>query len=470
VNLAEVRGELDVLLPAHLQRQRWYGAKDRIGVELRITDIEELQPPWPSLLRVVVEVRAPAVGDGHAPVERYQLLLGLRLAASVEADAGLDPSAAVGIFETTDGTVSCFDGLADPELGLALLHHVAPAQEATSVRPINAEQSNTSLVYDERVILKVFRRLSGSNPEIEVTLGLAQLGFPNIAEPVAVWRTSGDDLAVLQRFLAGGVEGWALALTSVRDVLDEAVDPSEAGGDLAPEAERLGVMTAELHEAMAGAFGAEPADAGQWADAMAARLASVRHPDLDRAAVRAAIERVRSAREAGSSIRVHGDYHLGQVLRIDDGWYVLDFEGEPSRPVEERRQPSSPLRDVAGMLRSLSYAAAVGLREHGTWAEGARDLELVAGLSGTVESQPGRRPVELAAAWEQRNRNAFLTAYLQRLDGSPLLPADPESLLALLDAFELDKAVYELAYEQAHRPDWVQIPLDAVRRLADRQA
>jgi maltokinase len=259
-------------------------------------------------------------------------------------------------------------------------------------------------------------------------------------------------------------------LTSVRDALDQGVDPSEAGGDLAPEAQRLGVMTAELHVALAEAFGAEPADARTWADASAARVAAVIHPDLDRATVIAAIDRVRSVREAGLSIRIHGDYHLGQVLRIDDGWYVLDFEGEPSRPVEERRQPSSPLRDVAGMLRSLSYAAAVGLREHGTGAQGSRDLDLVAGLSGTVESQPGRGPVELASAWEQRNRDAFLTAYLERLDGSPLLPGDPESLLALLGAFELDKAVYELAYEQAHRPDWVQIPLDAVRRLADRQA
>jgi maltokinase len=469
VNLAEVSRELDALLPSHLLRQRWYGAKDRTGVEVRVADIEELQAPWPALLRVVAEVRSTAVADGDAPVERYQLLLGLRPAASVEGVVPAD-AAAVGVFQTSDGAVSCFDGLSDPELGLALLHHVAPAQEATSVRPINAEQSNTSLVYDERLILKVFRRLSGSNPEIEVTLGLAQQGFPNIAEPVAVWRTSGDDLAVLQRFLAGGMEGWALALTSIRDVLDQGVDPSEAGGDLAPEAQRLGVMTAELHVALAEAFGAEPADAARWADASAARVPAVLPAELDRATVMAAIERVRSVREAGMSIRIHGDYHLGQVLRIDDGWYVLDFEGEPSRPVEERRQPSSPLRDVAGMLRSLSYAAAVGLREHGTWTQGSRDLDLVAGLSGTAESQPGRGPVELAAAWEQRNRDAFLTAYLERLEGSPLLPADPESLLALLGAFELDKAVYELAYEQAHRPDWVQIPLDAVRRLADRQA
>jgi len=466
VNLAEVGRELDVLLPAHLARQRWYGAKDRPGVEVRVADIEELQGPWPSLLRVVAEVRTPGAPDGDAPVERYQLLLGLRPAAlTPAADA-----AAVGVFETTDGAVSCFDALTDPELGLALLHHVAPAQEATSVRPINAEQSNTSLVYDERLILKVFRRLTGSNPEIEVTLGLAQQGFPNIAEPVAVWRTSGDDLAVLQRFLAGGVEGWALALTSIRDVLDQGVDPSEAGGDLAPEAERLGTMTAELHLALAEAFGTEPGDARRWADASAARVAGVRHPDLDLDAVVAAIDRVRGVPEAGSSIRIHGDYHLGQVLRIDDGWYVLDFEGEPSRPVEERRAPSSPLRDVAGMLRSLSYAAAVGLREHGTLEQSTRDPGLVVAMSGTGDSQPGWGLAELASAWEQRNRDAFLSAYLRRLDGSSLLPRDPESLLALLDVFELDKAVYELAYEQAHRPDWVQIPLDAVRRLVDGKA
>ena len=266
-----------------------------------------------------------------------------------------------------------------------------------------------------------------------------------MAEPLAVWRTSGDDLAVLQRFLPGGAEGWALALTSIRAALDEGIDPSESGGDLAPEAERLGTMTGELHLAMADAFGATPGDAGLWVDGAAARVASVEHADVDRSAVAKILASVRALHDVGSSIRIHGDYHLGQVMRTDAGWFVLDFEGEPSRPVEERRRPSSPLRDVAGMLRSIDYAAAVGRREREASAEDDA----------------------VAAAWEQRNRDAFLAAYLERLAGTPLLPADSHATEMLLTLFELDKAVYEVAYEQAHRPDWVRIPLDAVGRLID---
>jgi len=469
VNVDDLGPELAAVLPAHLARQRWFGAKDRPGVELRLTVVEELQPPWPGLLRVVVEATADLGGPARAAgAERYQLVLGLRHVDDPALPAA-DDAAVVGVLATPAGPAVCFDGLADPALGLALLHRVAPTHRAETARPVGAEQSNTSLVYDERLILKVFRRLSGSNPEIEVTLGLAREQFTQVPEPLAVWRADGDDLAVLQRFLAGGVEGWALALTSLRDLLDDGVGPADAGGDLGPEAERLGHMTAELHLALARAFGAGPGDAGAWADSVAARAASVRHPDLDRAAVRRAAERLASLDDVGASVRIHGDYHLGQVMRTDDGWFVLDFEGEPARPVEERRTPSSPLRDVAGMLRSFSYAAAVGLREHGRRGEGHPELDLPGvgspGRPGPVVAVPSAR--DLACAWEQRNREAFLRGYLEGQRGSALLPRDPAATMALLHAFELDKAVYEVAYEQAHRPDWVEIPLDAVRRLGE---
>ena len=146
--------------------------------------------------------------------------------------------------------------------------------------------------------------------------------------------------------------------------------------------------------------------------------------------------------EPGPAIRTHGDYHLGQVMRTDAGWYVLDFEGEPDRPLEERQRPTSPLRDVAGMLRSLHYASAVALAE--------RD--------GPEFEQP-------AAAWEARNRQAFLDGYLPAATKGGILPADQASVDAVLAAFELEKAVYELAYERAHRPDWVHIPQAAISRL-----
>jgi maltokinase len=465
--LAALAAQLSDLLPGHMARQRWFGAKHR-ATEIRVLSVEELAPAWPMVLRVVVasaggppeggspEARSPEAGSpkGGSPEaaspeagERYQLILGLRPAHET-GPSSFGETAGVGELTVEAGPAFCFDGLVDPEVGLILLRHVAPSQEAGSVRPIGAEQSNTSLVYDETLILKVFRRLTGANPEIEVTLGLSGVGFRNVAEPLAVWRTNGDDLAVLQRFLPGAAEGWALAVASIRSVLDEAVDPAAAGGDLAPEVERLGVVTAEMHLSLAEAFGSEPGDAGRWVDDALARAASVRHPDLDMAAVTAGVGRCRGLDDVGSMIRTHGDYHLGQVMRTDDGWYVLDFEGEPSRPVEERRRLSSPLRDVAGMLRSIDYAAAVGRREHA--------------------SSPADEA--LAASWQERNRSAFLTAYLDRLSGSALLPSDPAATAAVLSLFELDKAVYEVAYEQAHRPDWVQIPLDAVRRIIDARA
>jgi maltokinase len=156
------------------------------------------------------------------------------------------------------------------------------------------------------------------------------------------------------------------------------------------------------------------------------------------------IARLKEIADPGPAIRVHGDYHLAQVLRTDAGWYVLDFEGEPARPLEERTRPSSPLKDVAGMLRSLSYAPAVAL----SYQEDADDLR------------------ELGRAWEARNRDCFLAGYFRRaVEKEPILPADPAVRSAVLAAFELDKALYEVAYERANRPDWLRIPMEAVGRL-----
>jgi len=422
------------LLPDYVRRQRWYGRKDA-GDGVHIEGAQELD----GLTRLVV-----ASGP-----ERYQLFLGRRPAAEADAST-VGEAAAVGVVHDSGQDWFCYDATVDPVLDLALLEQVAPGEEATTARPIGVEQSNTSVVYDERLILKLFRRLNGANPEIEVTAALAGQGFEHIAPPLAVWRDGGDDLAVLQPFLAGGSEGWALALTSLRDLLaragdDDAEEPSgpeQAGGDMAPEAARLGEVTAEMHVAMAAAFGSRPGQPAGWADAIEARLEAVHHPDIDHAAVRRALDRLRALPDAGAEIRVHGDLHLGQVMRTDDGWFILDFEGEPTRPVAERRRATSPMRDVAGMVRSFAYAAGVATRE-----------------------QDGPAAGEWAAAWERRNRDAFLAAYFARLDGTGLLPADPDAVHVLLTAFELDKAVYEVAYEQAHRPDWVGIPLSAVSRL-----
>jgi maltokinase len=206
-------------------------------------------------------------------------------------------------------------------------------------------------------------------------------------------------------------------------------------------------VTAGLHLALAKAFGTAAGESAAWATDMEAHLARVRLEGIDAEHVRAVYRRLAGVDDPGPAVRVHGDYHLGQVMRTDAGWFVLDFEGEPDRPLEERRRPTSPLRDVAGMVRSLHYASQVALAEWGTEV----DDELVA----------------LADAWEHRNRVAFLAGYLGAENVGQVMPGDDADRRLIQAAFELDKAVYEVGYEQSHRPDWVHIPLTAVQRILE---
>ena len=461
-------------LAEFLPRQRWFGAKDRTIelVRVRSTEILAGEASWPTLLRVDAEVSLADTDDA-----RYQVLLGLRpTGVDCEFLSGHE-GAVLGEFDTAQGQALVYDALLDGELALALLRFIAPEYPAERVRPLGAEQSNTSLVYDDAMILKVFRRLTeGHNPEVEVIETLAKVGFTSVPEPLAAWRKDEMDLAFLQRFLAGATDGWHIALTSLRELFAEytigaapppgdalgagvtgpyeATDPAEARGDFAAEAERIGEVTAEMHQAMARGFGTQKVTGADWADPMEEQLERVLGSGagspgdaalLDGA--RRIISRLRDISDPGPAIRVHGDYHLSQVLRTDAGWFVLDFEGEPARPLEERTRPSSPLKDVTGMLRSLSYAPAVAL----SYQED--DL-----------SSQGR-------AWETRNREAFMTGYLRKaVEAERILPTDPAVRSAVLAAFELDKALYEVAYERANRPDWAHIPLGAVQRLTSEAA
>ncbi|MGH9042449.1 MAG: phosphotransferase, partial [Acidimicrobiia bacterium] len=265
-------------------------------------------------------------------------------------------------------------------------------------------------------------------------------GFTHVAEPLGAWIDQGRDLAFAQRFLAGATEGWAMALTSLRDLYADPCDPADAGGDFGAEAHRLGEVTADLHVAMAEAFGRAPGNNHEWADLMDEQMKRVLPDDVAESA-RRIISRLRELDDAGPAIRVHGDYHLGQVMRTDTGWYVLDFEGEPARALSERIRPTSPLKDVTGMLRSLAYAPIVAMA--------TQDDDLTG----------------LARAWEARNRSCFLDGYFTRAEEADLLPSDTAARTTVLTAFELDKAVYEVAYEAAHRPDWVDIPTRAVAEL-----
>jgi maltokinase len=318
---------------------------------------------------------------------------------------------------------------------------------AERARLLGADQSNTSVVFDERLMMKLFRRIeSGPNPDVEVTRALAAHGFDAVPRPVGAWEGGGGHLAVVTEFLAGGADGFQLALTSLRDLYDLRCAPDEAGGDFGPDAWRLGAITAQMHLALATAFDTSAADPAAWAADMDAQLARAPHDGVDAAAVRAVYDALRAA-EAGTAIRVHGDFHLGQVMRTDRGWHVLDFEGEPARPLAERRRPSSALRDVAGMLRSFHYAAEVGLRDHAPEVDDAIRA--------------------LACDWERHNRDRFLEGYFGTGGVDAVLPATDAARAAVLDAFELDKAIYEMGYEASHRPEWVGIPLSAVQRILE---
>lgn len=438
--------ELTAVLPNHLAAQRWFAGSE---------------PPGPDAVRVASTRRLWGGGEGpelwQALIEvgedTYQLIVGVRPAGEPAEFLQGHDTALLGVAEG----VYVYDATWDSELSRRLLEVISDGREtAARARPMTAEQSNTSIVFDDRLILKLFRRLRpGRNPDVEVTTALSQAGFTHVAAPLVEWREGDYDLAFGQQFLAGGAEGWALALTSLRDLYSnrDCEVPSEAGGDFAAEAARLGRVTAEMHVALHSVFGAAPAEQVRAAwrtlvDGMAERLAHAgRRAEKDLLGPAGPmLERLAEVRDPGPAFRVHGDYHLGQVMRTDLGWFVLDFEGEPARPVEQRQAPSSPVKDVTGMLRSFHYASRHALVERAMaeWPE----------------------MIPTARAWESHNRQAFLEGYLAHPGIGPLLP-DPAVSPAVMVTYELDKALYELEYELSFRPEWVPIPLDALERLVE---
>jgi maltokinase len=437
---------LEGLIPAYLGPQRWFR-----GAEAPKPDLVQV-----ARSRVLWTATEPGFRLWHAIADvdgaTYQLLIG-------ERPAGDRVDFLHGREEAVLGSLASslfYDAVLDSELTRVLLEVASGgAEKARLARPISAEQSNTSLVFDDRLILKVFRRLhAGPNPDVEVTTALVTAGFEHVATPLVTWQEEPYDLAFGQQYLAGGSEGWALALTSLRDFYSSDCDyPAEAGGDFAAEANRLGHVTAEMHLALDTAFGTGPGTqtGASWAalvDRIEARLDAARDvagTNLSQAAA-ALVARLRAVVDPGPAIRVHGDYHLGQVMETDTGWYVLDFEGEPARPLGERTLMTSPLKDVGSMLRSFDYAARYALTER--TADELSDLE------------------PRAEAWVAHNRQAFLEGY-RDVAGIDSLLAGPTSTPVVLLAYELDKALYELDYERSHRPEWVPLPLGAIHRLVD---
>ncbi|MEU2717717.1 maltokinase [Streptomyces sp. NPDC007205] len=426
------------LLRQWLPRQRWFAGKDRPVADLSVLSVTELFPGCLHLLVHASNAPVPTPGGTHPPGDCYQLLLGLRehLAPRLErayiGRAEQGPLAGLAVYDALHDPRSAhllLERLRQPGVAGPLRFGAAPGAEVPGGLPprlLDAEQSNSSIVYGDAYILKVFRRIQpGVNPDLEVTAALTAQGCTRVPAPVAWFGTTAPQpatLGVLQPFLPDAADGWTLALRALA-----------AGDDFTAEAHELGRAMAEVHLALAEAFGpAGPGENGRTAQAMCARLDAAAHavPGLRPfvPGLRAAFGALATCDSGPPAQRIHGDMHLGQVLRAGRDWFVIDFEGEPSRPLAERCAPHSPVRDVAGMLRSFDYAA----RQRRPW-----------------------RP-----EWARRCREAFCAGYAARAGW------DPRKKHALLRAHETDRAVYEVLYEARHRPDWLPVPMAAIKRLA----
>jgi maltokinase len=450
--------ELTAQLPGWLARQRWFAGKGRPVRSVDLAHHTPLLTEGEPLLDLIV--LAVTFDDG-SPVQHYQLLLGRRREPRGELEH---------VVVGRTGDLVAYDALWDGELTEWLLAAIREGRTIGDVRfvpepgaelagsgpgrVLGVEQSNTSVSWGERSILKVFRHLSpGLNPDLELHRALRSVDSREVAALQGAIEGVLDGEAVtlgmLQDFAANSADGWSMALASVRDLLAEAdLRADEVGGDFAAEASRLGETVGVVHAELARALGAAERDPAEIAASMSARLtsAAAEVPALAEhvPAVRSAYEELAGLGPRIPAQRVHGDLHLGQTLRTPYGWLVIDFEGEPATPLEMRVRPDSPLRDVAGMLRSFDYAA---YHQVCQW------------IDGELEDEQAAQLMWRANEWAERNRSAFCDGYALRAG------ADPREQGAVLRAFELDKAVYEVLYETRSRPSWAPIPLASIARL-----
>ena len=453
--------ELTELVGSWMRRQRWYSTKN-VEPRLRLLASFDLEPA-----RAAAEGDAAAEGGGRIvtcffcdDAPRTPRVYQVPLVARAQDDG--DPSALVGEAALAGESESRFlyDAAVEESYVRALValmtgagraegaeatadgHTLGDRIEVLSSRRLSGEQSNTSIVAEigggRRALVKVFRVVQdGENPDISTLAALtaggsertpALFGWLTGSWPSADGGRASGELALMQDFVSGAEDGWELAVSA-----------AAAGEDFTERAFALGAGTAQLHALLARVLPTRDAgeeDIARALDGNFRRLevTIAEVPDVEqlKPAITAVYEAAASA-PLPRLQRIHGDLHLGQVLHSDGrGWQFIDFEGEPLRPLSERADPDATMRDVAGMLRSFDYVAG---------------------------SLARREPPVDATEWAARAREAYLAGYAS-IAGDEL-----EVYHQLLGAFELDKAVYEIAYEARHRPSWIPIPLAAVYRL-----
>jgi maltose alpha-D-glucosyltransferase/alpha-amylase len=513
------RRQLEEVLPAFLQRQRWFGAKGKSIAGAEIVNAAPLGDTGsltfvrvsfaegePETYVLPLAVR-PAEGDGWPPPENA-------VVAEIDASDGrwllID-----GVWEAdvTGALLAMFDRRPSRATGLdvertSAFRRIRGDREPLASQVVSAEQSNTSIAFGDRMMMKLIRRLEpGRNPDLEIGRFLTEgVAFANTA-PVAGAITAAGvgrepaTVAIVHGFVPNEGDAWAYALDALEDYYEEALARATSGpapqpapplaalppeppsdearelvGPFLSNVETLGQRVAALHLAL----GAGTGDAAFAPEAFSAlyqrslyqsirslasrvlRRLRTRFPEAEGAPELLERERelferldalLRAGRIDGMRIRVHGDLHLGQVLWTGSDFVIIDFEGEPARSVGERRIKRSPLADVAGMLRSFDYAAEQALRSPST--------------AMLVPDHPGEALGDWARAWRRWTSSAFLGRYLQVAAEGRLLPPDDGQTTRLLEALVLEKAVYELGYEMDNRPDWVTTPIRGILDLLD---
>ena len=495
------------VLPAYLPAQRWYADKGANPDAVKLVDTARVERDGIACFLSIVEAAnryfvpvaiVPETREDERPTAIARATLArTRLGANSGflVDAFGSDAFALALLDDvrakrTRPSVRGGTFVATPAEGLFAIESAREPQVREmepKVRRMEVEQSNTSVVIDERIVLKGYRKLhAGPQPELEVARFFERIGYrnsPALYGSLEYVSPAGEStaLAIAQQFVESQGDAWATTLAYLERYFDRAANMTEGApsGDyhdiFVQRARTLGIRTAEMHRAFATpsgdpAFEPEPvtqADLDTWvADARASAAAALAalERDLDRAPadLRPFAEGLLATRDAVNArltlppveridvakTRFHGDFHLGQVLVLADDFMLVDFEGEPGRPLAERRRKSSPLRDVAGMLRSISYAAVAALR--GVATERAGD---------TSALEP------LAHEWERRSAEAYLAGYRETIVGTRSYPSDAAIAQRLLDLFVLEKAFYEMSYELANRPAWVRIPLEGIRSI-----